>query len=114
MTDKPQGSLRAQSIQEGWIPASVELIHELGASCAMVYGCFWQHCDEETKRITISQRKLAGELHISLTTFKKHLRRLVEAGYISIDKQPGKKAVYYDTEKVIPELPDWLKGGVRW
>lgn len=93
-------STKASSELGGFFPASEALIKELGPITALVYGAIWRYSQMESGTCTASQKKLAGELRISVTSFKKHITKLKQSGYIESNVSQGHGVRYKITLKL--------------
>jgi len=93
-------SSKASSELGGFFPASEALIKELGPITALVYGAIWRYSQMESGTCTASQNKLAGDLGISVSTFKSHAKKLIKSGYIEAYVSQGHGVRYKITFKL--------------
>jgi len=87
---------------KGFTPVIDVVAKELGFITAGVYGLVWRHCQMSNHICRASVETLASMLDISPNTIRRHLKKLVDAGYI-IDTTPGRHNaphVYKDAGKV--------------
>lgn len=88
---------------KGWTPLMDAMVRELGLVRAAVYGVVWRHCQMKDRVCKASQETLAEILGIDRVTLNRHLKALVEAGYL-IDTTPDRRNaphVYKDAGKVL-------------
>ena len=87
---------------KGFTPVIDVVANELGFITAGVYGIVWRHCQMDSHVCRASAETLAAMLDVSVNTIRRHIRKLVEAGYI-IDDTPDRRNaphVYRDAGKV--------------
>jgi DNA-binding transcriptional ArsR family regulator len=76
------------------------MIPKVGLVTANVFGLVWGYCQGSDLKCHASQQRLADDIGISRRSIQYHLNRLVEAGYLRSELNPGVGVTYYDTEKV--------------
>ena len=87
---------------KGFTPVIDVVAKELGFITAGVYGLVWRHCQMNNHICRASVETLAGMLEVSPNTIRRHLKKLVDYGYI-IDTTPDRTNaphVYKDSGKV--------------
>jgi len=87
---------------KGFTPVIDVVAKELGFITAGVYGLVWRHCQMNDRICRASVQTLAETLDVSSNTIRRHLKKLVDGGYI-IDTTPGRlnaPHIYKDAGKV--------------
>ncbi len=87
---------------DGWTPVIDSLVQEYGLTTAAVFGRIWRYCQGERGVCNATILTISRGLGISYNTVLKHIRILLQAGFIE-DKTPGLRHephVYIDTGKV--------------
>jgi len=77
---------------DGFTPLIDGVVQEVGIMAAAVFGKAWRYCQMSDSVCKASQERLAEELGMDRTTINKHLKTLVDAGYLE-DKTPTLKGV---------------------
>ncbi len=94
------GSFLAET--EGFTPVIDVVAKDVGLMSAVVYGVVWRYCQMENKVCSASIQTIADRVGISRKTAERHIKALVEAGYLR-DLTPSRKNAphqYADVGKV--------------
>jgi DNA-binding Lrp family transcriptional regulator len=86
---------------DGFTPVIDALVDELGLVTAAVFGAVWRYCQMQSSVCTASQDKIAERLRLERRTVMRHIKTLVEHGYLR-DLTPELKNrphTYMDTGK---------------
>lgn len=74
----------------GFTPLVDVLVKEEGLMTAAVYGVVWRYCQMKDRVCTASPEKIAGHVGASSKTVRRHIKILVEKGYL-VDLTPDVK-----------------------
>lgn len=84
----------------GWSPLIDSVTKKFGVITSAVFGEVWRFCQMTNGCCSASQETIADILGISRKTVNLHLKRLVDAGYLTCEKsEDGFPNVYRDTGK---------------
>lgn len=87
-------------ISHGFTLVPDAIVHECGPMAALVWGVVWRYCQMSGGLCWASQSTIGRRLGLSREAVRRHLRRLVEAGYLddlTPDPLPGRPHTYADT-----------------
>jgi len=85
----------------GFTPVIDVVAQDVGLMSAVVYGVVWRYCQMEDGRCTASIQNIADRAGISRKTAERHMKKLVEAGYLTrIAERNHAPCEYADTGKV--------------
>jgi len=98
------------ALPETWTPVFDSLVRELGQSSALVYGVIWRYCQMRDNVCRASLGTMAARAGLSRRTVIRHVKMLVERGYIT-DLTPGLKHAPHSY--VDARMPEDVSGGDR-
>lgn len=84
---------------DGWTPVIDNVVLEVGAVTALVFGKVWRYCQMADNCCSAAQSRIADELGMSRQTINQHIGKLVEAGFLREEYQEGLPNKLYDTGK---------------
>ncbi len=88
----------------GFSPIFDTVAARLGLVTAAVFGAAWRHCQMRDHVCRASAHRLARLLGMNHSTVHRHLRRLVEAGYLE-DMTPNRRFRPHVYRLAYPPLP---------
>lgn len=89
----------SKTILTNYTPAMDNIVDELGAMAAMVFGRIWRYCQGEYGECFASQETIAKDLKLSRATVNNYIGQLVRAGYLNETEKIGVTKTLRDTGK---------------